>query len=1236
MNRRTAQRTVALLLSLSGAAAVGIAIYFKANSPGRSATPAPARTAIAAGEQLRLQLARLPLRFEPASGQIEASADFLARGSGYTLFLTSSEAVFSMRPRSARAASRSRASIAGGQVAASGTPPVVLRMQLLGARDSRAEALEQLPGRSNYFLGNDPSKWRRDVAQYAKVRFTGVYPGIDLLYYGHQTQLEYDFVVAPGADPRRIRLAFAGAGQLRTSSDGELIAATSEGELRWKRPHVYQEREGRREAIAGGYLRLGRDEIGFQIGPYDRTQPLIIDPVLAFSTYLGGGGGNMAERVAVDGSGNVYVLSSTDPGVSVTKINPTGTAIVYTAYLGGSSTEFAGGLAVDVEGNAYVSGLTMSSDFPVVNPYQAAKKGGDDAFVAKLNPAGNTLLYSTYLGGSRSFEQATDISVDSGGNAYVFGGTLSSDFPTVNAFQSAKGGDLCEFPPCMDAFVAKLNPAGSNLLYSTYLGGNGDENFFMFGGLALDAAGNVYVTGITESPDFPTKSPLQTKFGGAHDAFVAKFDPTRSGADSLVYSTYLGGSTADGGANISVDTTGNAYVLGATYSTDFPATDGVLRKTKAGGFDAFVAKLNPAGTALVFSTYLGGSGNDALDSQTGGGIALDSAGNIYVAWTTDSADFPVVNALQASLAGPRDAYVAKLDNLATRLVYATYLGGSSSDHGLGLAVSPQGSAYVVGYTISTDFPVTPNALDTTCGSDGKCNLRDGMSYADGFVAMITEVTGPAVSLNPASLEFGDQLVETTSSPRTVTLFNSGNAALSVSAITMRGDFAATQACGGTLNAGASCTISITFTPSALGVSTGELSVSSDAPGSPHIASLSGRGIVPTPGIHLSASSLTFDNQLIGTVSGPRTITLANSGTAYLAIFEMAITGTDTSAFALTSTCAGGLDIGQSCAASVTFSPASAGAKSATLSISDDAPGSPHFVALSGAGVTPPEAALSSNSLAFAPQIINTTSAAQSVTLSNAGGSPLAISGIALGGAHAPHFTVSDNCGAGLNPGASCAINVTTRPTEVGACAASLTIAHNGSANSSTIAISGMGTDFSIAPASGSSTSATVNAGESATFQTSLAGSAGFSGAVSLTCSGAPATTTCSVSPSSVTLDGTTPASATLTVTTTPRAALLPLPRVWPWYLPLIPMVLALLALLGFARGARSLRPAWRTVAAAAVLAAALLTAGCGGGGSSSSVSPPRPSGTQPSTCSVSVQASSSGATRTVSFSVTVR
>jgi len=496
------------------------------------ALPASAATDVRVSENY----GKFPLHFEANRGQIHKNVRFLSRGPGYSLYLTAGEAVLVLSKPNADTKRDSRSTPEQGD-AQTPVKAVALRMHLVGAAPKPpVSGLDELPGKANYFIGQDPAKWRTNVPTYAKVQYENIYPGIDLLYYGNQRQLEYDFVVAPGANPEKIVLGFRGADEFEIEARGELVLHTTGGDIRQHKPIIYQDIDGVRREIAGGYVRKGVNRVGFEVAVYDASRPLIIEPVLSYSTYLGGRSNGPDCGCGKD--------------VFKTKLNPAGSALVYSTYLGGNDFDAGNGISVDAGGNAYVTGTTKSTNFPTTpGAFLSAPGFG---FVTKLDPTGSTLVYSTYLDPST---QGGGIAVDAQGNAYVTGQT-GSTFPTTpGAFQPAFGGGP------VDGYVMKLNADGSALVYSTYLGGSGIDST---GDIAVDAGGNAYVAGSTTSLNFPsTPGAFQAVPGsGSSNGFVTKLDPTGS---SLVYSTFLG----EGCAGLALDTQGNVYVTGQTGSTTF-------------------------------------------------------------------------------------------------------------------------------------------------------------------------------------------------------------------------------------------------------------------------------------------------------------------------------------------------------------------------------------------------------------------------------------------------------------------------------------------------------------------------------------------------------------------------------------------------------------------------------------------------------------------------------------------
>ncbi len=742
------------------------------NSPGSSASRLHATPASLA------QLYVLPMQFEPNAGQTDPQVEFVSRGPGYTLFLTPGEAVLSLRGGTPRPALGTAARAAAARREPGKAPPrpqptrAELRLGLSGANPHpRIEGVDELPGTVNYLLGSDPRAWQAGRHPFAKVKYHEVYPGVDLVYYGNQRQLEYDFIVSPGADPSRITLGFGGAEGLEVDRQGGLVVhLPGGGAVRWNRPFAYQEVRGVRQAVGGRFQLKGAQAAGFALEAYDASRPLIIDPVLVYGTYLGGTGFDSAEAIAVDTSGNVYVTGETvsldfpttnavqktsggSNDVFVAKLNAGASNLVYSTYLGGSGDDFAHGIAVDSSGNAYVIGNTESPDFPTRNAYQSTFAGFDDAFIFKLGPRGTNLLYSTYFGGT-DYDAGNAIAVDNSGGAYVTGETYSGRyFPTVNPFQSKPGG----WPGVsLDAFVAKFDTTLSgpaSAIYSSWLGGSTDERGKA---IAIDAAGNAYVTGdvtsyvvypTVPSSDFPLLNAYQPNFNngsidplsGLTDGFVTKINAAGS---AMVFSTFLGGSDDDAGLGIDVDASGNVYVTGETTSTDFPvlnALQPVIGGTNLSTMDAFVTVLQASGSSLLYSTYLGGD----VD-ESGVGIAVDNFGDIYVTGETTSDNFPVTSGCDQPLfgGGAEDGFVAKINpNIygPAGLVYASFYGGSDQDLPTGLALDANGNFYVCGFSASTDLP-TPGGVWST-------NLRGG--YADAFIAKFSSPPDISVAMFPS-------------------------------------------------------------------------------------------------------------------------------------------------------------------------------------------------------------------------------------------------------------------------------------------------------------------------------------------------------------------------------------------------------------------------------------------------------------------------------------------------------
>jgi uncharacterized repeat protein (TIGR01451 family) len=746
-------------------------------------------------KELFQMVAKAPMSFEANLGQTDRRVKFLSRGAGYTLFLTQGGAVMALQnaaPAAEIPAQSSQTSsgvmILGGPLdQASRTRPgeAVLSLKVVGA-DPRAHVtgLSKQDSKSNYFIGNDPKKWHTHVPNYGRVQYAGIYPGINLMYYGNQQQLEYDFVVSPNADPGVIGLAFGsqadGSGKMATriDSNGDLVAQLEGGDVRFHKPVIYQtDARHNKTFVDGSYVTRSNGSIGFEIAAYDHARKLVIDPVLTFASYLGGSNEEVSLGLTIGVRfGYIIIAGSTrsadfpvvgqlenyHPGtcgslpcrdVFLTKFNPNGASLFYSTYIGGSNDDVAYAVTQDQYGDLFGAGYTLSTDFPVTaNARQKTYGGGvvtGDGFAFYSDSRGDKFTYCTYVGGSGEDQVFSEV-VDSNLNAYLVGYTSSTDFKTSPAAYQ-KTCPLTHAGTCSTAFIVKLSSSGSGAMYATYLGGSNGLGEAAYG-VAIDSAFNAYVAGVTGSPNFPV-TPMaydgtcgtDGQCNGSFDGFVTVMN---SAGTALNYSTFLGGSGADYEAGIAVDSQNNIYVSGGTVSTDFPTTSSAGQKTFGGQTpgcmlgvgnpcgDVTVTKFSNKG-ALVYSTYLGGS----KDEDPGISMALDSAGNAYVTGTTDSLNFPQVSPFQTGYGGgTSDAFVTKITPTGG-FAYSSYLGGNGMDSGYRTATDSTGAVYVTGTTLSTNFPVTSLAFQKQCGTDGLCN--GGLS--DAWVAKVVSSADIAVT-----------------------------------------------------------------------------------------------------------------------------------------------------------------------------------------------------------------------------------------------------------------------------------------------------------------------------------------------------------------------------------------------------------------------------------------------------------------------------------------------------------
>lgn len=692
----------------------------------------------------------LPLHFEQNSGQTAAAVKYLSRGAGYSVFLTSNEAVLALQKPTKNRRPKTD----------------VLRMEFAGANNAPEIAGENLlEGKTNYLIGNDPEKWRTGIANFERVRYSNVYDGVDVLYYGSERQLEYDLVVRSNANPGTIALKFNNAKRITIDEQGDLVLQMAGGSVRQHKPIAYQEIGGDRKEVAVDYRvnrshsKINDQSVGLTIGDYDHSQPLIIDPVLSYSTFLGGGAETLGTSIAVDSSGSAYVTGYTDAldfplmgsfqpsnngGTAgfITKLNAAGTAFVYSTYLGGNSRTFPSSIKVDGAGSAYVGGWTLSSNFPTTaGAYRTMPpSGGRPSFITKLSPSGSSLSYSTYFAGVLDL---TGLALDASGNVYVTGYTQDEFFPTTpGAYKTTLGAGISQ-----NAFVTKLNPAGSSLVYSTFVGAavpfGGAQAIDQANAIAVDSTGNAYITGTSVSNNYPTTTGAFQIFpGGRRDAFVTKLNANGS---ALSYSTYLGGGGQDVGRGIAVDSSGNAYVTGSFENDDFPFTPGGFLPTSGGPFFglAFLTKVNPSGTALIYSTALG-----FRSTMNGNGVAVGSDGSAYVIGNEGGGPGAyVVNAVQ-SASHSNDAFIVKINPEGTGLTYSSPLGGNGianrSTVGSAIAIDSTGNALITGYTTEADFPVTAGAAQS---------MKPGGIANSAFVAKVgvQPTDCPAISISPQPL-----------------------------------------------------------------------------------------------------------------------------------------------------------------------------------------------------------------------------------------------------------------------------------------------------------------------------------------------------------------------------------------------------------------------------------------------------------------------------------------------------
>ncbi|RMF92364.1 MAG: hypothetical protein D6734_12380, partial [Candidatus Schekmanbacteria bacterium] len=694
----------------------------------------------------------IPLAFIRNSGELDNRVKYYEKGIGHTTLFTKKGFYINLRKVGENNQQKVKS----------------IKIVPLGRnKDLQIKTVGIQNGTLNYLIGNDPSKWRRNVKLYKKVIYSEVYEGVNFKFYGNNNQLEYDIVIKPGADLSKIKLRYEGIKGLERDEEGNLIIVLSDGNIIQRKPHIYQIINDEYINIEGGYKIFPDNRTcGFEIASYNNDYPLVIDPILSYSSYLGGNRKEIGNSVAVDDNGNLYVIgktaSSNFPLASafqtslketayapqtitsdafITKVDPTGNTLLFSTYFGGNNDDSGNDIAIDSKGNIYITGQTFSSDLPVSTTIQTAKSGlsgasgTSDAFVAKLNSTGSAVEYLTYLGGSEN-DYANGIAIDSSGNAYIAGVTASTDFPVTSAFQSSSAGGTS------DAFVAKINSSGTSLIYSTYLGGSDTDEA---NDIAVDSSGKAVLTGATISSDFPTVLPQWGTKSALNDAFITILS---SSGNALEYSTFFGGDDDDIGNGIAVKDD-IIYFVGTTYSDNLPVLTDALQANLAspgsGTSDICIGKFAPT---PMFTTYYGGKGDDS-----GNGIAVGPDGNIYVVGDTDSSDFPIYIPSQKNFGGNTDTVVVKINSTGDSVIYSTFFGGNKVDVGNGIAVDQNGNAYITGYTTTIDdFPLS-TTLQTTNNGD-----------SDAFIAKFDPIVTGTIEVRTNL----DEATFTISGPQTFT------------------------------------------------------------------------------------------------------------------------------------------------------------------------------------------------------------------------------------------------------------------------------------------------------------------------------------------------------------------------------------------------------------------------------------------------------------------------------------
>jgi Beta-propeller repeat len=896
----------------------------------------------------------VPLAFEPNQGQAENGVRFAARAKGLTVLLRDREIDLSVQ--------------SGGEAKAA-----ELRMTYVGGTfREKPVALGKEEGISNYLSGNDPARWHTGIPNFEQVKYVGVYPGVDLLFYGNHRRLEHDFVLAPGADYRQIKVRLEGAIGADVARNGGLRVKTLTGDLTFQGPDIYQYQGKSRIVVTGQYVLTAANEFGFELGPYDKRLPVVIDPVLSYSTYLAGSGNDSGNAITVDANGNAYVTGYTTSidfpakhpeqgtcsgscnaqDVFVTKLNPTGSALIYSTFVGGTQADQGNAIAVDSLGNAVVVGSTASFDFPQKNGAAVVlSSNSDHGFAFSLTPAGTAFNFSTYLGGD-SQDSATGVALDTAGNVYVSGYTSSTNFPVTPGNQIGPvpvqyGGN--------DIFLVKLARKGK-VAFATLVGGTSNSYIPTFPSqpvsVSVDASGEA-VLGGSAFGGFPTTTgAFQANYPGAlyerNNAFIGKLNATGT---AFVAATYLGGTLGDAATQVVVDSSGNVYVAGTTSSSDFPTTPGAFQPvdTQPDYAISFIAKLNPALSSLVYSTYLEGTGSAYGTGIWLNGLAVDNNGNSYVTGYAGQSDFPVASPFLSE--SPTASYsqyasaafVSVLNPTGSNLTFSTYFGGSTGSAGNGIAVDQAAHAVITGSTQDSNFPTSAGSFQST--------IPPNLNYqSHAFVAEFLMNQGNASVCLP-----GNSIVLTSVAGKPSAIYplkvtNCGTIPLTIAGLTSTNPvFTVTSVGCKTVAAGGSCTLRVKYVPSASSQfnDTGTLQLVGNTPISPAIVNVT--GYIERPGMSLyGGNGENFGDEIVGVTSPALYLQLQNTGQIPLHITAVTATGS----FTGVNRCPKALQPSDYCQIGATFTPTAAGPAAGTVYVYDDAAGSPQqAIFVTGNGIS---------------------------------------------------------------------------------------------------------------------------------------------------------------------------------------------------------------------------------------------------------------------------------------------